>query len=75
MGEGFHIESQQSKQVTFTVSLVDIKEEIFSSLLKLLRETAWVRHFVNKLKRKDTISGALTALEIQSAKQVWDRYI
>jgi len=61
VGDSSHIENQQSKQVTVTVSLVDIKEERFSSLLKLIRVTAWVRRFVNKLKRKDTVSGALTA--------------
>ena len=75
MGEGSLIENQQSKQVTVTVSLVDIKEKRFSSLLKLLRVTAWVRRFMNKLQRKDTVSGALTAQEIQSAKQIWDQYI
>jgi len=73
--EGSHIENRQSKQVTGTVSLVDIKEKRFSSLLKLLRVTTWVRHFVNKLQRKDMVSDALTAQEIQSAKHIWDRYI
>ena len=33
VGDSSHIENQQSKQVTVTVSLVDIKEERFSPLL------------------------------------------
>ncbi|VDI44461.1 Hypothetical predicted protein [Mytilus galloprovincialis] len=44
--------------------------ENFSSLIRLLRITAWVQRFIKKLK-KDTISGPLTAKEIEDAKFMW----
>ncbi|VDI55592.1 Hypothetical predicted protein [Mytilus galloprovincialis] len=47
-----------------------MKCENFSSLIRLLRITAWVQRFIKKLK-KDTISGPLTAKEIEDAKFMW----
>ncbi|CAC5412906.1 unnamed protein product [Mytilus coruscus] len=47
-----------------------MKCENFSSLIRLLRITAWVQRFIRKLK-KDTISGPLTAKEIEDAKFMW----
>ena len=75
VGEGSHMEKRESTLATVTVSLVDIKEERFSTLLKLLRVTAWVIRFTNRLRRRDTEKGTLTAEEIQVAKQLWDVYI
>jgi len=75
VGEGSHVAQQQNKRAIVTVSLVDIKQERFPTLLKLLRVTAWVKRFVNKLLRRDIADDALTAQEIQTAKQLWDLYI
>ncbi|CAC5412913.1 unnamed protein product [Mytilus coruscus] len=47
-----------------------MKCEIFSNLIRLLRITAWVQRFIRKQK-KDTISGSLTAKEIEDAKFMW----
>ncbi|CAG2250955.1 unnamed protein product [Mytilus edulis] len=47
-----------------------MKCENFSSLIRLLRITAWVQRFIRKLK-KDTISGQLTAKEMEEAKFMW----
>ena len=71
-GEGL---SHESALTTVTVSLVNIKEERFSTLLKLLRVTDWVIHFINRIMRRDAEKGTLTAKEIQVAKQLWDIYI
>jgi len=51
-----------------------IKEEKFSTLLRLLRVTAWVIHYANKLMRS-TKDGTLTAQEIHQAKLLWDLHI
>ena len=58
------MEKQESKQATVTVSLVDIKQERFSTLLKLLRVTAWIMRFVNKVMRRNVAGGILTSQEI-----------
>ena len=71
-GEGL---SHESTLTTVTVSLVDIKEQRFSTLLKLLLVTAWVIHFINGIMRRDAEKGTLIAKEIQVAKQPWDIYI
>ena len=55
--------------------LSDIDERRHSSLYKLLRVTAWVSRFVNKLKKRDTISGPLNAQELQRAKLLWELHI
>ncbi|VDI10964.1 Hypothetical predicted protein [Mytilus galloprovincialis] len=47
-----------------------MKCENFSSLIRLLRITAWVQRFIIKLKN-DTISGPLTAKEIEETKFMW----
>ena len=69
------MEKQENTIPTITTSLVDIKEERFSTQLKLLRVTAWVMRFANKLMRRNTENGTLTVQEIQNAKQLWDLYI
>ena len=55
--------------------LADIDEKRHSSLYKLLRVTAWVSRVVDKLKKRDTMSGALTAQELQRAKLPWELHI
>ena len=45
--------------------LSDIDERRYSSLYKLLRVTAWVVRFIDKLKKRSTASGPLTTQELQ----------
>jgi len=55
--------------------LSDIDERRYSSLYKLLRVTAWVVQFIDKLKKRSTASGPLTTQELQRAKLYWELYI
>ena len=57
------------------MDLSDIKAEQFSSLRKLLRTTAWIIRFVNKLMKRDTVIGPLIPQEITKARLLWDLYI
>ena len=54
--------------------LSDFYETRYSPLYKLLRVTAYVVWFVNKLKR-DSVSGLLPPPELQRAKLYWQLYI
>ena len=56
-------------------NLSDINEKRYSSLLKLLRVTAWLFRAVNKLMKRDTVVGPLTVLELHNAKRLWDLHI
>ena len=53
----------------------DIDERRYSSLYKLLRVTAWMLRFINKLKKKDPMTGPLSTDEIQKAKWLWELHI
>ena len=64
-----------SQEVPKLVDLSDIDETRYSSLLKLLRITAWILRFVNILKKREPFSGPLTAKELQESKLKWDLYI
>ena len=64
-----------SQEVPQLVDLSDIDETRYSSLLKLLRITAWILRFVNILKKREPFSGPLTAKELQESKLKWDLYI
>ena len=68
--EGFTIE----KQVQLSIGNL-INEERFSSLLKLLRITAWFIRAVSRFMRRNTEEGALKARELQKSKLLWDHYI
>ena len=63
-----------SREVPQLFHLSDIDGSRCSSLLKLLRVTAWILRFVNILKR-ESCSGPLTAMELQKARLLWDIYI
>ena len=52
-----------------------INEQRISTLRKLLRVTAWLFRFTNKLMKRNMEDGPLTATELQRAKLVWDLYI
>ena len=52
-----------------------INEERFSTLLKLLRVTAWFIRAASKFMKRITEEGALTARELQESKYLWDLYI
>jgi len=52
-----------------------IKEENISTLQKLLRITAWLLQFIDKLRKQATEKGPLTTSELQRAKLIWDLYI
>ena len=40
-----------------------------------LRVTAWILRFVNILKKIQSCSGPITAMELQKARMLWDLYI
>ena len=55
--------------------LIDTNEKKYSSLFKLLRVTAYVLRFVDKLKKRDHRTGPLSAKEIEIAKLLWEKNI
>jgi len=57
------------------IDLSDIDIERFSTLKKLLRTTAWILRYADRLLKKPTNKEALTATEIQKAKKSWDLFI
>ncbi|XP_065896199.1 uncharacterized protein [Dysidea avara] len=64
-----------SREIPQLLNLSDINESRCSSLLKLVRVTAWVLRFVNNLRKRESYSGPLTVKELQKARLVWDLYI
>ena len=56
-------------------TLKDINENKYSSLLKLLRVTAWILRFVDRLRKRDHRMGPLSAKEVQVARLRWEKYI
>ncbi|GFU58566.1 integrase catalytic domain-containing protein [Trichonephila clavipes] len=76
--EGF--ESMDSETVELKSSLIVnltithqriIDPDKYSSLLKLLRITAYIFRFVNALRRKDIVKGHLAAEELSNAEIFW----
>ncbi|XP_065891682.1 uncharacterized protein [Dysidea avara] len=63
-----------SKELTSGIGNV-IKEENISSLSRLLRITAWLLRFVDKLRKQTSNNGPLIASEINRAKLKWDLYV
>ena len=55
--------------------LSDIDERRHSSLYKRLRVTAWVSRFVDKLKKRDTMSAPLNTQELQRTKLLSELHI
>ena len=70
MAEGYTPEKQDKSLIG---SL--IKEGKFSTLLKLLRVTAWLVRAANIFMKRNTEKGALTAKELQESKFLWDLFI
>ena len=50
-------------------------EKKYSSLLRLLRITAWLLRFVQKARKQKTQTGELKAIEIKEAKTLWIKFI
>ncbi|GFU32840.1 integrase catalytic domain-containing protein [Trichonephila clavipes] len=76
--EGF--ESLDSETVEFKSSLIAnltitheriIDPDKYSSLINLLRITAYIFRFVNALRRKDIVKGPLAAEELSNAEIFW----
>ncbi|XP_070550260.1 uncharacterized protein [Ptychodera flava] len=55
-------------------SPMNIDDKRFSSLLKLLRVTAWALRFIKLLKKQRQL-GPLTAQELREAKLLWEREV
>ena len=70
-GEGSH---PKSKDLTDGIGNL-IEEQRVSTLRKLLRVTAWLLQFTDKLRKRATESGPLITPELQRAKLIWDLYI
>ena len=64
-----------SQELPRKPTLSDIDEKRYSSLLRLLRVTAWVLRFINNLIKRDAIRGMLTVQELDRAKLLWELYI
>ena len=62
-----------SKEVQIRKNLSDIEIKRFSSLHKLLRVTAWLLRFVDKLLKRDITTGPITASELQLARLLWEQ--
>ena len=58
-----------------SIDLSDIDEQRYSSLYKLLRVTAWILRFINKLRKRNPKTGPLSTDEIQKAKLLWEAHI
>ena len=58
-----------------SIDLADINEQRYSSLYKLLRVTAWILRFINKLRKRNPKTGPLSTDEIQKAKLLWEVHI
>ena len=69
-GEGFHPKNRE--QIVGIGNI--IKEESISSLQKLLRVTAWLLRFADKLRKRATMIGPLTASELERTRLMWDLY-
>ncbi|XP_065886729.1 uncharacterized protein [Dysidea avara] len=72
------MKSEVKNEIIFEAKLMvgqDIDAERFSSLQKLLRTTAWILRYANRLLKKQINSGPLTAPEIKKAKELWDLHI
>ncbi|CAG2200118.1 unnamed protein product [Mytilus edulis] len=54
--------------------LLDIDCSRFSSFIRLIRVSAWVLRFVKRLN-KETISGPLTAADLEHAKLLWIKFV
>ena len=67
-GEGSHPKNRE--QVVGIGNI--IKEESISTLCKLLRVTAWLLRITDKLRKRATMIGPLTAAELERAKLMWD---
>jgi len=50
-------------------------EKKYSSLLRLLRITAWLLRFFQKARKKKVQTGELKAIEIKEAKILWIKFI
>ena len=70
MAEGSTIEKQAK---TCIVNLIN--EKRFSTLLKLLKVTAWFIRATSKFMKRNAEEGALTARELQESRYLWDLYI
>ena len=57
------------------VAPFDISEKNYSSLIKLLRVSAWALRFIRKLQKKSTVKGQLTSDEISQAKVMWEKHV
>ncbi|XP_071123445.1 uncharacterized protein [Mytilus edulis] len=70
-GEGRDGETNSVENSKSSVGyLLDIDCSRFSSFIRLIRVSAWVLRFVKRLN-KETISGPLTAAELEHAKLLW----
>ena len=57
------------------INLSDIMIEKVSSLQRLLRITAWVMRFANKVMNREVSTESLTVQEIEKASLLWDMYV
>ena len=67
-GEGSH---PKNREQIIGIGNV-IKEESFSTLRRLVRVTAWLLRFRDKMLKRATKEGPLKVLELKRAKLMWD---
>ena len=71
-GEGIHGRRTDTKEQPTPFGM---DEKKYSSLLRLLRITAWALRFIAKVKKGKSYTGELKASEIKEAKTLWIKFI
>ena len=71
-GEGIHGRRTDTKEQPTPFGM---DEKKYSSLLRLLRITAWALRFIAKVKKEKSHTGELKASEIKEAKTLWIKFI
>ena len=75
-GENINEEKVETKDKSASfVTPFRMDEKKYSSLLRLLRITAWLLRFVQKARKQKTQTGELKAIEIKEARTLWIKFI
>ena len=68
-------EVENKDKSTFFATPFGMDEKKYSSLLRLLRITAWLLRFLQKARKQKAQTGELKAIEIKEAKILWIKLI
>ena len=68
-------EFENKDKSSFLATHFGMDEKKYSSLLRLLRITAWLLRFLQKARKQKAQTGELKAIEIKEAKTLWIKFI